>query len=107
MVNLLTERLISLLEARGILPVSRNGRPVHLSCILRWILTGAKAPSGERVRLEAARVRGRWLTSREALQRFAEALTPQFTDAPPRSRTQNQRERAAAKAAKELAEQGI
>ncbi|HYV37592.1 MAG TPA: DUF1580 domain-containing protein [Gemmataceae bacterium] len=107
MINLVTEHLLSLTDARRLLPAGRNGSAVHLSCILRWILTGAKAPGGDRIRLDAARVGGRWLTSREALQRFAEALTPSLDDKAPRARTPRQRERSAARAAKELESHGI
>jgi hypothetical protein len=39
-------------------PSNRNNRPVTLSCILRWIIDGVVGPTGERVRLEAARCAG-------------------------------------------------
>lgn len=57
------------------LPPGRRGRHVSLSCALRWTLNGVRLPSGEIVRLEAIRLGGRWLTSIEALQRFAERQT--------------------------------
>jgi hypothetical protein len=47
-----------------------------LSCVLRWVLDGVPGPDGRRVRLEALRLGGRWVTSAEALQRFGERLTP-------------------------------
>ncbi len=52
----------------------RRGRVNEL--VLRWILHSARNPAGEIVRLEAVRLGSRWMTSREALQRFAEQLTP-------------------------------
>jgi len=76
--------------------------------VLRWILDGATAPDGRRVKLDGLRVGGRWITSLEALQRFAEALTPMQTTepvAPPRTATT--RERATARAAKRLEQAGI
>jgi hypothetical protein len=76
MIDLSAETPISLAQAARLLPPGRNGRPVTLGCVLRWILRGAKAPDGHRVHLEAVRLGGRWLTSKEGLQRFAEALTP-------------------------------
>jgi hypothetical protein len=108
MIDLSTESALSLNQAAGILPAGRGGRPVSLGCILRWVLDGAKAPDGNRVRLEAVRLGGRWVTSREAVQRFAEALTPRLSDARMSSpRTPRRRERANARAVKELEAAGI
>ncbi len=104
----LTETILTLADAAKLLPRGRAGRPVHLSCILRWIIDGAKSPDGSRVRLGGVRLGSRWVTSREALQRFAEALTPRLDDtAPVKPRTPNQRERASAQAAKQLEAIGI
>jgi hypothetical protein len=70
MIDLLTERTITLVEAARLVPPGRGGRPTHLSTLLRWIKPGVRG-----VRLEAVRLGGRWVTSREALQRFADRLT--------------------------------
>jgi hypothetical protein len=103
MLDVSSESTISLTQAARLLPPGRRGRPASLSCILRWVLTGARGPSGERVRLEALRLGGRWVTSREALQRFATALTPRLdTPAPAGTRTSAQRRRASERAATEL-----
>lgn len=56
-------------------PRSRNGRS-HTTTPLRWVRCGVKRPDGTVVRLEAARVGTRWLTSRAAIVRFINALTP-------------------------------
>jgi hypothetical protein len=70
-------------------------------------MDGARGPNGERVKLEALRLGGRWVSSREALQRFAEALTP-HTDTPASAtRTPRQRRRASERAARELERLGI
>jgi len=55
------------------------------------------------VKLEAARVGGRWLTSKEALERFSVALTPVVagTTVPVRTPSRRQRENAAAASALE------
>jgi hypothetical protein len=68
-----------------------------------------KSLSGEIVRLEAARLGSRWVTSREALQRFAERLTPQLSDksVSPAPRTRTLRQRASERAGKRLEEVGI
>jgi hypothetical protein len=108
MIDLSTECPINLNEATRFVPASRGAKRTHLSTILRWILTGAKAHSGEVIRLEALRLGGKWVTSREALQRFAERLTPSLEGrhtATPRPPTT--RQRASEQAAKELKRIGI
>jgi hypothetical protein len=108
MIDLTTETCMSLTQVARQQPPGRGGRPVTLGCVLRWILDGARGPNGERVRLEAIRIGGRWVTSREALQRFAERLTPSLTDAgAPTLRTGTKRQRASDRAAAELAKAGI
>lgn len=110
MLDITSESTLSLNQATKLLPAGRLGRPVSLGCVLRWILDGTKTSSGERVRLEALRLGGRWVTSREALQRFAEALTPSFdtpTAIPSTSRTPGRRQRASDHAAAELEKIGI
>jgi len=108
MLDISSESTISLTQAARLLPLGRRGRPVSLSCVLRWVLSGAIGPSGERVRLEALRLGGRWVTSREALQRFAEALTPRLSDAPPSPlRSPAARRRGSEQAEAELEKFGI
>jgi hypothetical protein len=69
---------------------------------------GIRLADGSLVRLEAARVSGRWLTSEPALQRFIAAQTPLIDNAPkPVLRTQMARQRASQKAAQRLEELGI
>src|SRR2546430_8408286 len=104
MLDLTAETPIPLAAATALVPPARSGKKTHLSTLLRWITAGAKGPTGEVVRLEAVRLGGRWMTSREALQRFAERLTPrqgapETRAAPP---TPGQRRRAAAQARAQL-----
>jgi hypothetical protein len=103
-----TETPIPLAEAAKLIPPARQGKRTHLSTLLRWILRGSRNPEGEVVRLEAVRIGGRWMTSREALQRFAERLTARL-DAPEPvpPRTPTQRRRASERAARELGRIGI
>jgi hypothetical protein len=107
--DLTTEKALPLAEACRIVPPARSGKKTHLSTVLRWILKGAKSPTGEMVKLEALRIGSRWVTSREALQRFAERLTPSPNgqSAPHPPRTPTQRQRAADRAAQELDRLGI
>jgi hypothetical protein len=109
MIDTTTEKLIPLNAAAGLVPPARRGKRTHLSTLLRWILKGAKGPAGEVVYLEGIRIGHRWMTSREALQRFAERLTPRPTSAVPVSppRTPGQRRRAAEAAERELDRIGI
>jgi hypothetical protein len=79
-IDLSSEATLGLQEAAKILPPFRLGRPVSYPSVLRWIIQGAKSLDGRVVRLEAVRVGSRWVTSKEALQRFAERLTAATTD---------------------------
>jgi len=108
MLDLQTENPIPLITAAKLVPPSRSGKRTHISTLMRWILTGSKSPSGKVVRLEAIRLGGRWLTSREALLRFSERLTPQFDGEPaPPPRSPAARTRASERAAKQLDAIGI
>ncbi len=66
MIDTANEQLLTLQQAADRMPVSRGGRPVHFATIWRWI----KAR-----KLEGIRIGDRWLTSVEAIQRFAERQT--------------------------------
>src|SRR5262249_31064794 len=66
----------TLTRAARRLPRTLQDKPVTLSCLLRWVLSGVRGPRGERVRLEAARHAGRWDTSPGAIRRFVAAQTP-------------------------------
>ena len=76
MLDLTAEKPIPLAAATALVPPARQGKKTHFQTVLRWVIHGSKGPSGSRIRLEAVRLGGRWMTSREALQRFAERLTP-------------------------------
>jgi hypothetical protein len=106
MINVNSEELLSLRDAAKLLPSARSGKPVTFQCILRWALTGSLAPDGERVKLEAVRLGNRWVTSKEALQRFVIALTPPEKKALKR-RTPRQVKTACEKASRELEKLGV
>src|SRR3712207_737163 len=109
MFDLTTESSIPLAAAAALVPPGRNGKKTHISTLLRWIRDGAKGPGGERVRLEAVRLGGRWLTTRGALQRFGEGLTPRHHSAGcrPPPRAAGQRSQACEEAGRELDRIGI
>lgn len=102
------ETALSLSAAARRLPRLRAGRPVHPATLLRWVLDGIRGPGGGRVRLEAVRVGGRWVTTAEALERFQGALSIVPDErACPTPRTPGQRQRAAETAGRELDKLGI
>jgi Protein of unknown function (DUF1580) len=108
MIDLAAEKTFALSHASKFLPSARQGKPVSLSCLLRWIFDGVRTPDGSRVRLEALRLGGKWVTSMEALQRFAEAQTPKLDGDPrPLPRMPTGRARAAQRAARDLERAGI
>lgn len=80
--NILTESVLGLADAANELPPSGRDRekPINFSTVYRWVLKGIVGPGRKRIRLEAVRVGGRWITSREAIQRFVERLTPSHDD---------------------------
>jgi hypothetical protein len=106
MIDLARESLLTLAHAAELLPPGRRGRHTHPSTVLRWILGGVRTPTG-RVHLEGIRLGGRWLTSKEALQRFAERQTPDISTSVPATRTPTERRRAREQAAKILKEKYI
>jgi hypothetical protein len=75
MIDLATEHRIGLHEGAKLYPSFREGRPTHVSTVLRHITKGVRLPDGQIVHLEGARLGGRWITSVEAVQRFMERLT--------------------------------
>ena len=79
MIDISTEQLLTLPQAARVRPHGRLGRPTHPSTVYRWISRGARGVAGV-VQLEGVRIGGSWYTSREALQRFAEALTNGSTE---------------------------
>ena len=50
--------------------------------VWRWMSAGVANPDGQRVTLERARLGRRWLTSREALSRFAARLATSASPTP-------------------------
>ncbi len=82
-INIHVEHLLTLSQAARSLPRLRGEKPVHVGTIARWIKRGLGG-----VRLEAVKIGRTLVTSREALQRFAERLadgdqgTPERDDRP-------------------------
>lgn len=111
---------IRLSQAARLFPPCRRGRahtkhagqfrPVSLSCVLRWITDGVRGPGGRRIKLEAARLPSGWVTTKAAVCRFVGAQTPNIDGTavvPKTARTPTARQRAAARADRELSRVGI
>jgi hypothetical protein len=103
------EKLYSPAAIAKLIPSHRDKSHVNASTVFRWIVRGAKTPSGEVVRLEAAKIGVFWRTSLEAVARFSAKLTAASlpTDDPPAAppaSTPAQRSRAAKAASKQADE---
>ena len=97
-----TETVIDLRhQAPSYLGWSRNGRPVHYSSLIRAVTKGVNGH-----KLEAARIDKRWVTSVEAIQRWAERQTdghgPQMTQKTVAARRRSDRD-----AERELRKRGL
>ena len=94
-----------LTQAARRFPSYRRGRPVTLSCLVRWVQDGVRAADGTRVRLEAARLASRWITTPGAIARFLAEQAPR--DATPAPRPPGKGRKAAERAGKELEKSGV
>ena len=69
-----TAELLTVSQVCRAYPGCRGKPSLNPSTVTRWILSGCPARSGERVKLAASRVGGRWLVSPSALEAFFAAL---------------------------------
>lgn len=74
MIDYNKEELIPLTQAPEHLPWGRQGRPVHVSTVWRWVYRGVGG-----VKLESIKIGGTRYTSREALRRFLDQLNENKT----------------------------
>jgi hypothetical protein len=94
-------------------PPFRNGRPVHVATITRWIVQGVRLRDGSRLHLCAVRLPGRWVVETRAVDEFLESLTldragdsnPRATN--PAATASASRRRAAERADQKLARRGF
>ncbi|MBA4068009.1 MAG: hypothetical protein C0501_30755 [Isosphaera sp.] len=102
---------LSLGAAARLLPAYRGAGTARQSTVWRWVNQGHRR-GGRVVKLEAARLGGRWLTSKAAIARFMAALTSTDTAAGAdattagRPRTPAARKKASDAASRRLAEMG-
>ena len=108
-IDMQTEQLLTLTEATKILP-RHNGKRVAISTLWRWCREGLRG-----VHLDYVRIGRRISTSREALNRFFNALAEadespppyRYAERKPRPPTPRARQRAIEEADRILAESGI
>jgi hypothetical protein len=60
--------------ARNLGP-GRNGRPIHPSSVIRWIVDSVRLSNGARLRLRASRLPGGWRINDDDLRDFVAAVT--------------------------------
>jgi hypothetical protein len=101
---------LGLSAAGRLFPAHRGEGTVDPSTVFRWVTKGTKTADGRKVKLEAVRVGGRWLTSRAAVGRFVAALTvaadPTVATPPQSTRAPTARQKASERAARELERMG-
>lgn len=98
---------LALAAAGRLFPAFRGSGSVGPSTVFRWVTKGTKSAGGIIVKLAAARVGSRWLTSRSAVTRFVAALTEEADPIPvPVSRTPSQQRKASEAAARKLEQMG-
>jgi len=101
-IDISTEAVVTLTQASHHLPRRRKGKRPAVSTIYRWAQRGVRG-----VRLETLQVGGTKCTSIEALQRFCERLTRANGPAPEAPPSPARRRRAAERAERELAREGV
>jgi hypothetical protein len=57
------------------LPRRADGKPIPADTLREWIATGVRTATGERVRLKAVRVGGRYFLDPDSLREFVAATT--------------------------------
>ncbi len=106
--RILDEDRLTLEEARA--HFGTNGTPCDFTTVYHAVTKGSALPDGSKERLEAVRLAGRWITSKQAIERFVVALTEAWSDRAsdvPTVPTKNENNRRLAKADAELTALGI
>ncbi len=75
---ILDEDRLSLEEARALL--GTGGKPCNFTTAWRAVTQGHLLPDGTKLRLEAVRIGGQWVTSKQAIERYVVAMTEAWTD---------------------------
>jgi hypothetical protein len=100
-INAFEEEVLTFAQAAKILPRRRSGKKTHVCTLYRWATCGIKG-----IILETIKIGGTTCTSREALQRFFEALSEPRKQIPT-SRPSRGRNKAITEAQRILSEDGL
>ncbi len=108
--SLTKEQPVPLSKVPQLFPALGRKGNLSFSTVYRWVTKGLKVPSGKRVRLEASRLGGGWVTTMEAIDRFVDRLTSAHETSdqgvcPPE--LISRRERRAERAGEQLTAKGI
>jgi Protein of unknown function (DUF1580) len=98
---------LSLAQAAKRFSSYRGNRPCNPSTVFRWVSNGVVTRNGQRVRLEPARLNGRYLTTAAAIARFISAQTLHTQDDDARVASSTQTRRRASQTAQELDKLGL
>jgi hypothetical protein len=99
MLDILNEKPIPLSKAARLFPSSNDEGTIHISTIHRWRTNGVRG-----VKLDAAMMGGRWVTTVEEIQRFIDRLSNQKTGTPSPARVRSE---SVARARRALASSGF
>jgi hypothetical protein len=106
--SLLQEDLIGLAALAAKIKSHRRKGHVTAQAVWRWVTVGVRRPDGQVVKLETARLAGRYLTSWAAFTRFIEAQSNlQAPSSMPASRSSGKREKASRRATEALEAAGV
>jgi hypothetical protein len=98
---ILDTQAMSLSAAARRLP-GRHGGCAHPSTVSRFVNHGVRLPNGQRVKLKATRCGATVFVTEQALLDFIAAMNPVAPNEPAPQRTAAERDRAAARACREL-----
>ena len=105
--RILDERRLTIEESRPFL--GTNNKPADFTTVYRAVTRGNLLPNGQRVFLAVVRIGGAWVTSREAITRYVEALSTGWAgnDEPVQPPSKAEEARRLAEADRQLAAAGI
>ena len=94
MIDVINEELMDLKAAAKLQPFRNRTtrKPAHVGTMYRFVMQGARASNGERVRLEVVRTPSGLRTSAQAVQRFISELTNPEADVPQAMPVQRQQQ---------------
>ncbi len=86
-----------------------GGKPCNFTTAWRAVTQGHLLPDGSKLALEAVRIGGQWVTSKQAVERWVSEMTEKWTAEPCKTpvTTKREKSRRLEAAERELAARGI